>query len=67
MYSPVLHPHMGPVLTLSQTELGELIGMSRQSISAALKQLQGERLLSTGYGGLVVKKLPALLNYEERD
>lgn len=67
MYNPVLHPHMGPLLTLSQTELGELIGMSRQSISAALKKLEGEGLISTEYGGVVVKRLSSLINYQERD
>ena len=67
MYNPVLHPRMGPVLTLSQTEMGELIGMSRQSISAALKQLEGEGLVSTEYGGVMVRKLSSLVNYQERD
>lgn len=67
MYNPVLHPEMGPLLTLSQTELGELIGMSRQSVSAALKQLEREGLISTEYGGVVIRKLPSLINYQERD
>ena len=67
MYNPVLHPHMGPLLTLSQTELGELIGLTRQSISAALKQLASEGLVSTEYGGVVVRKLSSLINYQERD
>jgi CRP/FNR family transcriptional regulator, cyclic AMP receptor protein len=67
MYNPVLHPRMGPVLTLSQTELGELIGMSRQSISAALKQLESEDLIGTAYGGVVVRTLSSLANYQERD
>jgi CRP/FNR family transcriptional regulator, cyclic AMP receptor protein len=67
MYNPVLHPHMGPVLSLSQTELGELIGLSRQSISAALKKLQGEGLVTTEYGGVMVRKLSGLINYQERD
>lgn len=67
LYNPVLYPHMGDLLLLSQTELGELIGMSRQSISAALRQLQSEGLLSTEYGGVLVRRLPALVNYQERD
>lgn len=67
MYNPVLHPHMGSVLTLSQTELGELIGMSRQSISAALKQLENEGLVSTEYGGVMVRTLSSLIDYQERD
>ena len=67
MYNPVLHPHMGSVLTLSQTELGELIGMSRQSISAALKQLESEGLVTTEYGGVMVRTLSSLIDYQERD
>ena len=58
MYNPVLHPHM------SQTEMGEL---SRQSISAALKQLESEGLVSTAYGGVIVRTLSSLINYQERD
>lgn len=61
MYNPVLHPRMGSVLTLSQTEMGQLIGMSRQSISAALKQLESDWLVSTEYGGVMVRKLSSLM------
>jgi CRP/FNR family transcriptional regulator, cyclic AMP receptor protein len=67
LYNPVLYPHMGALLTLSQTELGELIGMSRQSIGAALKVLEAEGLVSTEYGGVVVLNLPSLIAYEERE
>ncbi|WP_295857352.1 Crp/Fnr family transcriptional regulator [uncultured Xylophilus sp.] len=65
LYNPVLNPHMSPILPLSQTELGELIGMSRQSVSAALKQLEDKGLLKAGYGGLIVLKLQSLANYQE--
>jgi CRP/FNR family cyclic AMP-dependent transcriptional regulator len=67
LYNPVLYPHMSPMLALSQTELGELIGMSRQSISAALKQLAAQGLVSVEYGGVLVRKLPSLVAYQERD
>lgn len=67
MYNPVLHPHIGPVLALSQTELGELIGLSRQSVGAALKRLQNEGLLTTEYGGVVIRKLLPLIDYTEHD
>jgi CRP/FNR family cyclic AMP-dependent transcriptional regulator len=67
LYNPVLYAHMGPLLPLSQTELGELIGMTRQSIGSALKQLEAEGLTSTKYGGVLVKKVAALVSYEERD
>jgi CRP/FNR family cyclic AMP-dependent transcriptional regulator len=67
LYNPVLNPNMGQLLELSQTELGELIGLSRQTINAALKQLEAEGLISTSYGGILIRKLPALNNYEERE
>lgn len=67
LYNPVLYPKLGPLLNLSQTELGELIGMSRQSIAAALKQLETEGLVSTEYGGVLVRDLAALVAYEERE
>jgi DNA-binding FadR family transcriptional regulator len=38
-----------------QSELGELIGLSRESICAALKRLDAQGLISTAYGGVVVK------------
>jgi CRP-like cAMP-binding protein len=67
LYNPVLYAHMGPLLQLSQTELGELIGMTRQSIASALKQLEAEELISTKYGGVLVQKLQSLIGYQERE
>lgn len=65
LYNPVLYPNMGPLLSLSQTELGELIGISRQSVSTALKQLEREGLISRGYGGVLVRQLNLLSSYQE--
>jgi CRP/FNR family transcriptional regulator, cyclic AMP receptor protein len=67
LYNPLLYPHMGSLLPMSQSELGELIGMSRQSISLALKQLEAEGLISTGYGGVLIRRLSSLTQYEERE
>ena len=67
LYNPLLYPHMNALLSLSQSELGELIGMSRHSIAAALKQLESEGLISTEYGGVLIRKLSALVAYQERD
>lgn len=64
LYNPVLYPNMDPHLRLSQTELGELVGLSRQSISAALKQLEVEGLLRVEYGGITVSSVERLRNYE---
>lgn len=67
LYNPTLHPHLGSMLSLSQSELGELIGMSRQSVASALKQLEAAGLLSAAYGRITVLKPSALQNYQERD
>lgn len=66
LYNPILYPHMSPMLPLSQTELGEFVGMSRQSVSHALKCLAADGIVSMEYGGVLVKKLAALIAYQER-
>ena len=63
LFNPVLYPHMTAAVPLSQTELGELVGISRQSISTALKQLEILGFITTEYGGVVVKDLLALRNF----
>lgn len=66
LYNPLLNPQLGASLGLSQTELGEQIGLSRQTVGAALKRLSCERLLEVGYAEILVKDLPALSTYGER-
>lgn len=63
LFNPVLYPHMTAAVPPSQTELGELVGLSRQSVSGALKQLDALGYISTEYGGVVVKDLPALRDF----
>jgi CRP-like cAMP-binding protein len=67
LFNPVLYPRMGPLLELSQAELGELVGLSRTTINAALKQLEAEGYVSTEYGGLMVRDVAGLQNYQERN
>ncbi|PZX34269.1 Transcriptional regulator, Crp/Fnr family [Cupriavidus phytorum] len=66
-YNPILSPSLNPALTLSQSELGELIGVSRQTIGSALKQLQTQGLVHVCYGKTVVLQPHALRDYEERE
>lgn len=66
LFNPVLYPRQSTSLKISHTELGEFSGMSRQSVGAALKQLEVEGLIGTSYGGVVVHDLQALIRYEER-
>jgi CRP/FNR family cyclic AMP-dependent transcriptional regulator len=63
LYNPVLYPNMSAVLTLSQSELGELVGLSRQSVSVAHKALVEKGFIGSKYGGLVVRDLNALVSY----
>lgn len=65
MYNPVLHPSIGGLLPLSQTELGQFIGLSRQSVGTALKRLEAAGLIAAAYGGVAIKKLTALAEFVE--
>jgi CRP/FNR family cyclic AMP-dependent transcriptional regulator len=67
LFNPVLYPGTGPLLQISQTELGELVGLSRQTTNAALKRLEREGLVAAEYGGVLVKNLAVLRAYEQRD
>lgn len=67
LYNPVLHPLLGPALPLSQKDIGELTGMSRQSVGEALKKLQSRGLLSIKYGGLVIQDLAGLASADKDD
>ena len=67
LYNPVLHPLLGPELPLSQKDIGELTGMSRQSVGEALKKLQSRGLLRIRYGGLVIQDLAGLASAEKDD
>ena len=64
LFNPVLYPGMGPLLPISQAELGELVGMARQTTNAALKRLEREGLVAAEYGGVLVKDLAALKAYQ---
>lgn len=67
LYNPILSPNLAAELPLSQSELGEMIGVSRQTVSSALKHLQNEGLVSMRYGHLVILQVGALQNYAERE
>ncbi len=67
LFNPVLYPGTHTLLTVSQTELGELAGLSRQTTNAAIKQLQAAGLLSAEYGGVLVKSVESLRGYVESE
>ena len=55
---------MGASLPVSQEELGQLVGLSRQRVNQALKVLEQAGLLRIDYGGVTVLDLPGLRAYE---
>ena len=65
LFNAVLYPGTRSLLTVSQSELGELAGLSRQTTNAAIQKLAADGLLDVGYGGVLVKNLAALRSYAE--
>jgi len=63
LFNPVLYPGMGSALLISQEELGELAGLSRQRTNAAIKALERADLVHANYGSLLVKDLQALRSF----
>ena len=62
-FNPVLYPGTGSALLVSQQELGELAGLSRQRTNAAIKDLEEMNLVQASYGSLLVRDLLALRNF----
>lgn len=60
LYNPVLYPAMGPLLNMSQEELGELAGLTRQRTNSAIKALTAEGYVQQQYGALLVCDLAGL-------
>ena len=53
-------------LTISQTDLGLIAGLSRQATNAALKYLSELKLIETHYGKISILDFKALVNFIER-
>lgn len=64
LFNPVLYPRVGRSLPVSQEELGQLVGLSRQRVNRALKVLEEAGLLKIEYGAVTVLDLAALRGYE---
>jgi CRP-like cAMP-binding protein len=63
LFNPVLYPGMGSALLVSQQELGELAGLSRQRTNAAIKALEEAKLVQASYGSLLIMDLQALRTF----
>jgi CRP/FNR family cyclic AMP-dependent transcriptional regulator len=60
LFNPVLYPKAGPLLNISQEELGELAGFSRATTNAAIAKLRKMDLVRTEYGGILVLDIDRL-------
>lgn len=65
LFNPIIYPGIGPFLQISQEELGELAGIPRQRVNAALGKLQALGWLRVDYGGVLVQDLAALRKQAE--
>ena len=64
LLNPVLYAGIGNSLLMSQEELGQLVGLSRQRVNQALKVLEQAGLLRIDYGGVTVLDLGGLRTFE---
>ena len=64
LLNPILYGGAGTSLPVSQEELGQLAGMSRQRVNQALKVLEQARLLRVDYRGITVLDLEGLRRFE---
>ncbi|MEP7329444.1 MAG: Crp/Fnr family transcriptional regulator [Betaproteobacteria bacterium] len=65
MHNPQLYPGIGPVLPISQDEIAQLAGLSRQRTNQALQRLEQAGLLRIEYGSITVTDLPGLRLFED--
>jgi CRP-like cAMP-binding protein len=63
LFNPVLYAGIGASLPVSQEELGQLAGLSRQRVNQALKVLERNGLLQVDYGGVTVRDLAGLREF----
>jgi CRP-like cAMP-binding protein len=60
LFNPILYPRIGQRVQVSQEEIGNLSGISRQRVNQALQTLEKDRLLRVEYGGLTILDLEGL-------
>jgi len=65
MFNPILYPGNKPHLPVSQEEIAQLAGISRQRANQALQRLEQAGLLRIDYGGITVIDLAGLRNFED--
>jgi CRP/FNR family transcriptional regulator, cyclic AMP receptor protein len=65
LFNPKLYPGNRTQLPVSQQELAQLVGLSRQRVNRALKQLASAGLIRVDYRGVEVLDLQALMTYSD--
>jgi CRP/FNR family transcriptional regulator, cyclic AMP receptor protein len=65
LFNPVLYPGIGTTLPISQEELGALVGLSRQRVNQALRQLEQHGLVRVSYRGVTILDLEGLRTFDE--
>ncbi|HEX4885285.1 MAG TPA: Crp/Fnr family transcriptional regulator [Casimicrobiaceae bacterium] len=65
LFNPHLYPGIGRTLPISQGELGQLVGLSRQRVNQALQRLEQAHLLRIEYGAVTVLDLEGLRAFED--
>ncbi len=60
MFNPVLYPGVKMSLPISQEEIAQLAGLSRQRANQALQRLEQAGLLRIDYGGITVRDVAGL-------
>lgn len=64
LFNPHLYPGITSTLPISQEELGQLVGLSRQRVNQSLKVLEQAGLVRVDYGAVTVLDLPRLRDYQ---
>lgn len=63
LFNPILYPGIERKLEVSQEEIGFLVGISRQRVNQALRNLQQAGLLRIDYGSVLIDDLEGLRQY----
>lgn len=66
LFNAVLSPNAGPLLNISQEEMGELAGLARATANVALKRLEELGFVRVEYGALLVIDLEGLREFSQR-
>jgi CRP/FNR family cyclic AMP-dependent transcriptional regulator len=64
LMNPTLYPGLGSTLRISQEEIGQLVGLSRQRVNQSLKLLQERKLLRTEHLGMTILDLQGLRRFD---